>query len=326
MTNNDFLNTLFRLRELGFATKRTGVLTTDEILAAVERCREEEQGTDALGMILRFPENPPGRPQSLRLGLTGSDSDDSRKPIDFSSEDAIGRLDTERQRVSLEHTRLKPGTVVYVGFVAEGVEPPGYRFPRPTPFTRSFHEAVLLADNFERATTLAALADRLAWSDVKESVLAEAFRSARMIEDRTRRADALAVVASEYPPERQRDFLEEAGEREPVSPPALVEPPLDDGWHWGRFVMLRHGLRHAIAYLSAAAYLRWPQTAWCAYFKEVCLAAEVEVAPELMRTSLQEAVEYDPDGIPLWREWLLTRLPDCSLRTNLLALLPEHPA
>jgi hypothetical protein len=180
------------------------------------------------------------------------------------------------------------------------------------------------ADNSDRATGLASLAARLSWSDVKESVLAEAVRSARLIADRKRRSQALAVVASQYPTDRQADFLEESGWSEPVPPPALYEPPLDRN-HWGRFVMLRKGLRQAITYLPANAYLSWPDTAWCAFFKEVRSPAELEVTPELLLLSLRDAANCDPVGMPLWRGWVLNRLPGSALLTNLLALLDRGP-
>jgi hypothetical protein len=320
----DFTTTFARLRDLGLRRKRLG-LTPEQVLAAVERWRDEMASGEDRTTILSLPEPPLGEALSLHLGLAAADTTPSRQEIDFGDKDLIGRLDTSRNRVSLEHKKLAPGTLLYVGFVAAGAEnADGCHRTCTTPFNRVFHAALAHADSFERATALAGIAARLGWCEIKESLLAEAVRSARLTADRSHRSEALAIIASQYPEERRPDYLEEAGRTEALAAPPVPEPAFADGRHFGRYVMLRSGLRHAGAYLSAGAYLHWPHTPWRAFVKVIHFAAEAEVAPQLLCLSVQEAVNYDPNSAPLWRAWLTAHLPEAR-RADLLAMLESPP-
>jgi hypothetical protein len=294
------------------------------LVAAVEKLRTEtEGGPDSLD-ILAMPDPPLGQPWRRHRDLAAGVTDDSRLEIDFGDEDAIGRLDARNKRLSLEHRKLPPGTLLYVGFVAEGIErAAGLERTRPLPFNRALYAVLRHADNFDRASSLAGLAARLSWSEAKESVLAEAARSARLIADRDRRSQALALIASQYPHERRADYLEEAGRGAVLTPVPMPEPAPDDGRHWGRFVVLWKKLRHGIAYLSPDADRLWPETAWRGFYKVIRLAAEVEVAPELLRLSVREGLEYNPESAPLWRRWLEEHLPEGGLRDSMLSLLPD---
>jgi hypothetical protein len=121
--------------------------------------------------------------------------------------------------------------------------------PRPTPFNRACHIALEQKEDATRAAALAGVAARLSGSLIKQSLLGEACRSARLIENQRRRGDTLALIASQYPRERQDDYLEEAG-RLAVVPPALApEPSCDEGKYRGNFVMLQQSMRHALGYL-----------------------------------------------------------------------------
>src|SRR4051812_14053466 len=104
MTENEFLNGMIRLRDLGCPAKAMAPARLAEILAAVARCRQTEgQADESLADVLRMPAGRIGRAWKLPRDLAAAVTDASRHPVDLQDENVIGWLDLRHGRMSLQH-------------------------------------------------------------------------------------------------------------------------------------------------------------------------------------------------------------------------------
>jgi hypothetical protein len=285
MNDAAFMFALVSLYRRGFADAGGGI-TADEARALLDHDGSEPGPSQAPSPAEeRAPEAHEFAPC-----LAASDEDQARHVLDLGNRALIGRIDTKKGIISVETDRIPAGTLLYVGFPAEGAARVCGPTTLATPFNRAFQAALRILDNLERAQALIGLACRLSPSLVRESILHEARRCAERIEEAAVCNNLLTTILD----------IEEG--RQPTVHVALPEEPDCTGAHWGRFVMLRHGLREgrALAFLPSFPL---DGTRRAGFVKVVHFAAEVEVAPGLFQRSREEAQEYDEEGLEFWQHW-----------------------
>ncbi len=282
MTDTDLHRTLLALRDLGRPSWPPG--------------QAEEEDEDINDMLAVAPQ----------AGLN----------IDF-NKNLVGKRDSDGGPIHIESRNLPAGTLLFVGLVDAGEQQRRWPLAVPTPFLRAFTDGLALGDNAARAEALLGLASRLSWSVIKETVLAEAARSARLVKIGTQREDLIARIDVQYP-QPSGQAARPAG--------TIPEPDCEQGHYRGRFVMLRPATQLSDGPASQGRLSGMAAGGnWVALAKAIYFAAEVEAAPELARRSLAEACEFDPQSLPFWRQWLLRELAeDAAWRGELLAMLPER--
>jgi hypothetical protein len=205
---------------------------------------------------------------------------------------------TDRLRISGKADAV--AAMYFVGYAHETEKKVGWMVTKPTPFQRAVLAALAKGNDAEKARALIGLAARLCGGIIKETILENARR--------------FAVAAGDN--ELRNLASSQSADREAI--PLAPEPDCLEGLYRGRFVVLGDG---AVAQVPAA--LLPAGSGWLSVWKRVHFAAEVEVAPGLLRLSLTEALAHDANSPAAWRTWLGSNLRDNDgLRERLLALLP----
>jgi hypothetical protein len=292
-----------------------GVLPSGEALAAL-MARVGQQIAEFLNLA------PIGKHVWYAPGLAGSNQESGGMPIDFGTKQVKAWRDVRAGRITFLHKKNPAGTLLYVAFAkADGTLKPPEGWPAP--FSRVLWPALQEKNPVKRVDALLRLAgairppSRSDQPSLRVDLRQEALRTAGLLPSEQRRR-ALAMIASLVPAEQQKDWLEDTGYDKPVPVTDGFTPRSDERILWERFVMLRPGQTGPEAWIHVEPFPGHPET--LPFQKVVAFAAEVEVAPDLLRQSLQDA-HRDPLSRPLWREWLNQNLashPDLTAFLDLI--------